>query len=112
VAHGFGLVPVEAEMASGDRQIRGHGQFLVAAREHEGAVVADAQAKAALPAAAGGVGCPLANLAQQGEFASSVSGSRMGLFHLHVLRIGQAGGILPGRPRGGVILRRFRIHRQ
>jgi hypothetical protein len=84
MADGFRLVPFEAEVAAGDRQIRRNRQFLTPARGKKGAIVADAQAEAAV----GSVRCPLANLAEQGEFTSSAGGSKMGLFHSHLLRIG------------------------
>ena len=65
MADGFRLVPIKAEMAAGDRQIRRYGQFFAAARSYEGTVVADAQAKAA----SCGPGRPLPNLGEEGEFA-------------------------------------------
>ena len=87
MANGLRLVPVEAEVASGNRQIRRHGQFFAPAREQQSAVVADAQAKGALLAADGGTGCLRANLGEQGEFASSASGIGMGLLRPHIKRI-------------------------
>jgi hypothetical protein len=84
MADGFRLVPVEAEVAASDRQIRRNRQFLTPARGQKGAIVADAQTEAAV----GSVCCPLANLGEQGEFASSAGSSKMGLFHSHLLRIG------------------------
>jgi hypothetical protein len=76
MADGFRLVPVEAEVTAGDREIRGDGQLLATARSKKGAIVANAQAESTQ----GGAGCTLANLAEQGDFASS---SRMGLLHPH-----------------------------
>ena len=60
----------------------------------QGAVVADAQAKAALRCV--GARCPLANLRKQGEFALSAYGSEMGLLYPHLMRIGQPNGTLTG----------------
>lgn len=65
MADGFRLVPIKAEMAAGDRQIRRYSQFFAAARSYEGTVVADAQAKAT----SCGPDCTLPNLGKQGEFA-------------------------------------------
>jgi hypothetical protein len=94
MADSFRRVPVEAEVTPGNRQIRGHGQFLAAARSQQGTVVADAQPKAGAPAA--GARCPAANLAEQGKFACSAGDSGIGLFHAHLLRIGRKGEILAG----------------
>jgi hypothetical protein len=66
MAHGFRLVPVEAEVAAGDRQIRRHSQLFAPALSQQGAIVADAQAKASGAVAAQGAGSPAANLADQG----------------------------------------------
>jgi hypothetical protein len=67
MADGFRRVPVEAEVTAGNRQIRRHGHFLAPARSQQGAVIADAQPKAAARRA----GCPFADLDEQGAFASS-----------------------------------------
>jgi hypothetical protein len=69
MADSFGRVPVEAEVASGNRQIGCHGQFFAPARSQQGAVVADAQPKAALWGRANGACRPAANLAEQGKLA-------------------------------------------
>jgi hypothetical protein len=95
VADGFRLVPVEPKVAAGDGEVGGDGQFLAPARGHQGAVVANSQAKAANLAAAGGMGSPLSNFCEQGEFASSAHGSEMGLLQAHLTRIGQSCGIFP-----------------
>jgi hypothetical protein len=58
MADGFRLVPVEAEVAAGNRQICRHGQFLATAGSQQGAVIADTQAKAG----ASGAGYSVANL--------------------------------------------------
>jgi hypothetical protein len=84
VADGFRLVPVKAEVAAGNRQIRRHGQFLAATRGQQGAVVSNAQAHSAQR---GADGSP-ANLIKQGKLAPSALGSEMGLFHPHPMRIG------------------------
>ena len=43
MADGFRRVPIEAEVAAGDGEIGGDGQFLAGAQAEQGAVVADAQ---------------------------------------------------------------------
>ncbi len=70
MADRFRLVPVKPEVAAGDGQIRGHGQFFAVAGSKERAVVANSQAQAVLPAAAGSAGRPRTNFADQGKFAS------------------------------------------
>jgi hypothetical protein len=84
VANNFRLVPVEAEVAAGNRQICRHGQFLATARGQQCAIVANAQAQSAQ----GGGPCPLSNLTEQGKLAFSALGSGMGLFYPHPMRIG------------------------
>jgi hypothetical protein len=76
---GLRLVPVKAEVAASDGQIRGHGQLFAAPRRQQGAVVADSQAEAAPRC----VGRPLANLAEQSKLTLSAPGSRMGLIYWH-----------------------------
>jgi hypothetical protein len=89
MADGFGRVPVEAEMPSGDGQIGRHREFLARSRGQQGAVVADAEAKAASPAkaAAACACCTPANFAEQGNFASPASGSGISRFHPHLIRV-------------------------
>jgi hypothetical protein len=105
--NGFRRMPVEAEVAPGDRQICRYGYFLALARSQKGAIVANAQPKAAFLANSGGSFSSLANLSKQGEFALSTAGSKLGLFHPHLMRIGQFGSILTGWPRAIVILCRY-----
>jgi hypothetical protein len=95
MAHGFWLVPVEAEVASGNRKIRCDSQLFAGTRSQQGAVVADAQVKAAGPVTSGTYG-PLANLAEEEKFAFFTVGSGMGLFQVHLMRIGQAARISTG----------------
>jgi hypothetical protein len=97
MANGLRLVPVEAEVLAGNRQIRRYCQFLAAARSQQGAIVADAQPKAAIPVTAGRACRALANLPEQGKFASSSVASGMGLLHRHLMRIGQTSGIFTVR---------------
>jgi hypothetical protein len=110
MADGFRLVPIQAEVTAGDRQICRHGKFLATARGQEGAVIADAQAKTAVLVASGSAGCTQTNLAEQGNFARSTGGSGMGLFHPHLMRIRQTGGSLTGQPCAGTILPLFCIN--
>jgi hypothetical protein len=86
--YGFRLVPVKAEMTAVYRQICRYGQLLASPGSQQGTVVANTQAKAALLAEAGGAGSTLANLREQGEFASSAAGFGMGLLHPHLMSIG------------------------
>ena len=79
MADGFRGVPVEAKVATRNRKIGGNGPFFSRAGGQEGAVVADAEAKAA----AGGAGGAVANLLQEVEFAQSGEGSGIGLFTAH-----------------------------
>jgi hypothetical protein len=92
MADGFRLVPVEAEVPPVDGEVGGNGQFFAVARGYERAVVANAPAKAAARSA----GCPLANLAKKGKFASSAGDSGMELFQAHLMRIMLTGWILTG----------------
>ena len=92
MADSFRLVPVEPEVAPGDRQICRYSHFLALARGQEGAIVADAQAKAAACRA----GCTLANFGEQSEFASRAPIAEMGRFCPHFMRIGQSGAGLYG----------------
>jgi hypothetical protein len=59
-------MPVEAEVLACNRQIRRYSQFLAAARGQQGAIVADAQPKAASLGTAGRAGRAPANLAEDG----------------------------------------------
>jgi hypothetical protein len=93
--HGFRLVPIQAEVASGNRKIRCDSQLFAGTRSQQGAVVADAQAKAAGLVTSGTCGPP-ANLAEEEKFAFFVVGSAMGLFQVHLMRIGQAARISTG----------------
>jgi hypothetical protein len=102
-------MPVEAEVTPGDRQICRYGYFLALARSQKGAIVANAQAKSAFLAKSGGTFSSLANLSEQGKFALSSVGSKLGLFHPHLMRIGQFGRILTGMPRAIVLLCRYCI---
>jgi hypothetical protein len=86
--NGLRLMPVEVEVAPVDRQIRRYGQFLALARSQQGAIVTDAQAQAAFLADSVGTLSSLANLREQGEFASSMASFGMGLIHPHLMRIG------------------------
>jgi hypothetical protein len=79
MANGFGGVPVEAKVAAGNGKVGGDGQFFSGTGGEQGAVVADAQPKAALGSACGAA----ANLEQNGEFALPGSGSGIGLFTAH-----------------------------
>jgi hypothetical protein len=45
MADGFGRVPIEAEVAAGDREIGGDGELLAGAKTEQGAVVTDAEAQ-------------------------------------------------------------------
>jgi hypothetical protein len=88
MSDGLRLMPVEAKVTAGDRQIRCHGQFFACARGQQGAVVADTQEEAAFLVEAGSAGSLLANLREQGEFASATTGSGLVLLHPHLMRIG------------------------
>ena len=63
MADGLGRVPIEAEVAAGDGEVGGDGEFLAGTRAEQGAVVADAEAEARLA----GVASAGANLAQEGR---------------------------------------------
>jgi hypothetical protein len=93
MANRFRLVPVEAKVTAGDRQIRCHSHFLALSWSQQSAIVADAHAKATLC----GPGCPLPNHGEQGEFACRTKGAGMGRFYSHFMRIGQSGAGLAGR---------------
>jgi hypothetical protein len=86
--YSFRLMPVKAEMTAVYRQIRGYGQLLASPGSQKGTVVANTQAEAPFLAQAGGAGSTLANLREQGEFATSATGFEMGLHHPHLMRIG------------------------
>ena len=43
MADGFGRVPIKAEVAAGDGEIRGDGQLLAGAKMEQGAVITDAR---------------------------------------------------------------------
>jgi hypothetical protein len=47
MADGFGLMPVEAEVAAGDGEVGGDGEFFAGTRAEQGAVVADAESQGA-----------------------------------------------------------------
>jgi uncharacterized protein len=87
VADGFGRMPVEAEVAAGDGEIGGDGQFLARAQAEQGAVVADAEAQSA----AGHLRRATADLAEQGQFTLLGVAQGMGRAGSHLLRIGQRG---------------------
>jgi hypothetical protein len=82
--NGFRRVPVESEVAPGYRQIRRYGHFFALVRSQQGAVVADAQPKAALLAESCRTLSSAANLGEQGEFALSTSGFGLDLLHPHL----------------------------
>jgi hypothetical protein len=73
MADGFRLVPFQAEVLAFNRQIRRYRQLLAAARSQQGAIVAYSQPDAAALPTAGSAGRTLANLAEQGKFASSAA---------------------------------------
>ena len=85
VANRLRRVPVQPEVAAGNRQIRGNRQLFAAPRSNQGAVVADAQAQTAR--------CrprrSAANLAQQGKFTPLGGVSKFRKLVCHTLRIGQ-----------------------
>jgi hypothetical protein len=86
MADGFGRVPVEAEVAAGDGEVGGDGQFFAGTRTEQGAVVADAEAEDG----AEGLGCAAADLAEQSQFAAmAVAWQGIGPLQWHSLRIGQ-----------------------
>jgi hypothetical protein len=89
MADRFRRMPVEAEVAPGDGQVGGHSQFFATARSQQGAVVADTQAETAPRTAHRS----LANLAEQGQFATVGGCSKLGRFYRHFMRIGQAAWI-------------------
>jgi hypothetical protein len=92
MADGFRRMPVEAEVAAGNREVGGHGQFLAGTRTEQSAVVADAEAQVA-----GGLASASADLAKQGKFAAlAIAWQEVGPPEGHDLRIGQiAGQTLP-----------------
>jgi len=92
MADGFRRVPVKSEVAAGNGQIGGDGQFLAGAGAEQGAVVANAQAQPT----AGRLRRAAADLAEQGKFASFAGTSGFVPFRLHPLRIGQIGGRVLG----------------
>jgi hypothetical protein len=65
MADGFGWVPIEAEVAAGDGEVGGDGQFLAWTQADEGAVVANAQAQTAT----GDVWRSGANLGEKSSFS-------------------------------------------
>jgi hypothetical protein len=64
MADGFSRVPVESEVAAGNGEVGGDGQFFAGPQTEQRAVVTDAQAEDT----SGLHGRPLANLTEQGEF--------------------------------------------
>jgi len=94
MANGFGRVPVEAEVAAGDGEVGGDGEFFAGTGTEQGAVVADAEAQEAR----GGLCRAAADLAEQGQFPELAYVQRDGLPRSHLLprshsmRIGQIGG--------------------
>jgi hypothetical protein len=72
-------VPVEAEVATGDGEVGGDGQFFAGTGGKEGAVVADAEAEAAQRGAGGAA----ANLLKESEFALAGGGSGIGFLAAH-----------------------------
>jgi hypothetical protein len=87
MADGFRLMPVEAEVAAGDGEVSGDGQFLATARAEQGAVVADAKTEGAQ----GGLRRTAADLAKQGQFTRLGFADGLGWLGWHFLRIGQMG---------------------
>jgi hypothetical protein len=65
MADGFGRMPVEVEVAAGDGEVGGDGQFFAGTWPKQCAVVADAQTEGG---ALGPARAP-ADLAQQSQFA-------------------------------------------
>jgi hypothetical protein len=65
MADGLGRVPVEAEMAAGDGEVGGDGQFFTAPWTEKGAVIADAEPKRCAGRLAGSG----ADVADQVQFA-------------------------------------------
>jgi NAD(P)H-hydrate repair Nnr-like enzyme with NAD(P)H-hydrate epimerase domain len=63
--HRFRRMPVEPEVAAGNGQIGGDGQFLARTWAEQGAIVADAQPQSA----ARRLRCAAADLVEQGELA-------------------------------------------
>ena len=94
MAHRFRLVPVEPEVPSCDRQIRRDSQLFALANGQQSAIVANPQPHAAKSAAPRTPACPLPNFVDQSQFATA--GSKMGLFHTHLMRIGQVGRFSTG----------------
>jgi hypothetical protein len=88
MAHGFGGVPVEAEVDAGDAKVGGDSQLLAGAGTEQGAIVADAEGKGPV----GPFGCAAADLANQGKFASGGVGGGIGGTGRHSLRIGHQRG--------------------
>jgi hypothetical protein len=84
MAHGLRLVPVQAEVAPGYRQIRRHSRLFTPARSQKGAIVADAQSNTS----AGGATCPCANLVEEGKLARLARNSGIDIIYPHLLRIG------------------------
>jgi hypothetical protein len=82
MADGFGRVPIQAEMATGNRQIGGNGKFLTGTRTDQGTIVPDAQTQAAF----GGLNGAAADLAKQGQFAKGCSAAGSTLFARHILK--------------------------
>ena len=90
MADGFGRVPVEAEVAAGDREVGGDGELFAGSETKEGAVVADAE----LQLWTLGVGCAEANSTEQGQLAEATEMPAAGTFACG-LRL--FGGRDPGR---------------
>jgi hypothetical protein len=80
MANGLWLVPVETKVAAGNRQIRRDGQFFAAPGSQQGAIIANAQAKALARGAAG----PPANFRQQGKLTRLTATTGLALFHMHL----------------------------
>jgi hypothetical protein len=85
---GLRLMPVKAEVTAVNRQIRRHSQLFAGAGFQQGAVITYTQAEAAFRAETSGIGSSVANLREQGKFASFAAGFGMGLLHPHLMRIG------------------------
>jgi hypothetical protein len=64
MADGLRLVPIEAKVAAGDREVGGDGQLFAGARAQEGAVIANPEAQGG----GGGLGGAGADLAEDGQF--------------------------------------------
>jgi hypothetical protein len=78
-------VPVEAEVAAGDGEVGGDGQFFATAWAEQSAVVADSEAQGAQR----GLRRTIADVAEQGLFTWFAFDNGTGRPGSHFLRIGQ-----------------------